>query len=60
MRLGFVLPGGSARLQLDLAVAADANGWDGVFVWEVAYGVDAPGRSGWESFRSTLRQWSGS
>lgn len=41
MRYGFVLPGGSAREQLEQAVLADRAGWDGVFVWEAAYGVDA-------------------
>lgn len=41
MRYGFVLPGGTAREQLDHAVLADRAGWDGVFVWEAAYGVDA-------------------
>jgi hypothetical protein len=41
MRYGFVLPGGTATEQLELAVIADDVGWDGVFVWEAAYGVDA-------------------
>jgi alkanesulfonate monooxygenase SsuD/methylene tetrahydromethanopterin reductase-like flavin-dependent oxidoreductase (luciferase family) len=41
MRSGFVLPGGTAAEQLDLAVLAEEAGWDGVFVWEAAYGVDA-------------------
>jgi alkanesulfonate monooxygenase SsuD/methylene tetrahydromethanopterin reductase-like flavin-dependent oxidoreductase (luciferase family) len=41
MRYGFVLPGGTASEQLEQAVLADDNGWDGVFVWEAAYGVDA-------------------
>jgi hypothetical protein len=41
MHYGFVLPGGSATEQLELAVLADQAGWDGVFVWEAAYGVDA-------------------
>jgi len=41
MRCGFVLPGGSAREQVEQAVLAEAAGWDGVFVWEGAYGVDA-------------------
>jgi len=40
MRYGFVLPGGSATHQLEQAIAADQAGWDGVFVWEAAYGVD--------------------
>ena len=41
MRYGFVLPGGTAIEQLEQAVLADEAGWDGVFVWEAAYGVDA-------------------
>jgi len=41
MLTGFVLPGGSATEQLEQAVLAEQSGWDGVFVWESAYGVDA-------------------
>src|SRR5947199_7323942 len=41
MLTGFVLPGGSATEQLDQAVLAERSGWDGVFVWEASYGVDA-------------------
>jgi alkanesulfonate monooxygenase SsuD/methylene tetrahydromethanopterin reductase-like flavin-dependent oxidoreductase (luciferase family) len=41
MRYGFVLPGGTAPEQLEQAVLAEQAGWDGVFVWEGAYGVDA-------------------
>lgn len=41
MRCGFVLPGGTATEQLEQAILADEAGWDGVFVWEAAYGVDA-------------------
>jgi alkanesulfonate monooxygenase SsuD/methylene tetrahydromethanopterin reductase-like flavin-dependent oxidoreductase (luciferase family) len=41
VKYGFVLPGGSAPEQLEQAVLADQCGWDGVFVWEAAYGVDA-------------------
>jgi alkanesulfonate monooxygenase SsuD/methylene tetrahydromethanopterin reductase-like flavin-dependent oxidoreductase (luciferase family) len=41
MRYGFVLPGGTATEELEQAVLADQAGWDGVFVWEGAYGVDA-------------------
>jgi alkanesulfonate monooxygenase SsuD/methylene tetrahydromethanopterin reductase-like flavin-dependent oxidoreductase (luciferase family) len=41
MLTGFVLPGGSATEQLGQAVLAEQSGWDGVFVWEAAYGVDA-------------------
>src|ERR687883_1891541 len=41
MRFGVILPGGTADQQLDLAVLAEQAGWDGVFVWEAAYGIDA-------------------
>jgi alkanesulfonate monooxygenase SsuD/methylene tetrahydromethanopterin reductase-like flavin-dependent oxidoreductase (luciferase family) len=41
MQSGFVLPGGTATEQLELAVVAEQAGWDGIFVWEAAYGVDA-------------------
>jgi alkanesulfonate monooxygenase SsuD/methylene tetrahydromethanopterin reductase-like flavin-dependent oxidoreductase (luciferase family) len=41
LRFGVVLPGGTAAEQLEQAVLADRSGWDGVFVWETAYGVDA-------------------
>src|ERR1700758_235761 len=41
MLTGFVLPGGPATEQLEQAVLAEQSGWDGVFVWEGAYGVDA-------------------
>jgi len=41
MRGGIVLPGGTAIEQLEQAVLAEQAGWDGVFVWEAAYGVDA-------------------
>jgi len=41
MRFGAVLPGGTAVEQLELAVLAERAGWDGVFVWEGAYGPDA-------------------
>lgn len=41
MRYGFVIPSGSAREQLEYAILADEAGWDGVFVWEGSYGVDA-------------------
>ncbi|GAB6903005.1 LLM class flavin-dependent oxidoreductase [Kineosporia succinea] len=40
---GFILPGGSASQQLEQAVLAEQAGWDGIFVWEAAYGVDAWG-----------------
>ena len=41
MKYGIVLPGGNATQQLELAILADQHGWDGLFVWEAAYGVDA-------------------
>jgi alkanesulfonate monooxygenase SsuD/methylene tetrahydromethanopterin reductase-like flavin-dependent oxidoreductase (luciferase family) len=41
--MGVILPGGTAREQLQLAQVAEEAGWDGVFVWEAAYGVDAWG-----------------
>src|SRR5215472_16957965 len=41
MHSGFVLPWGTAAEQLDLAILAEQAGWDGVFVWEAAYGIDA-------------------
>jgi alkanesulfonate monooxygenase SsuD/methylene tetrahydromethanopterin reductase-like flavin-dependent oxidoreductase (luciferase family) len=40
MRYGAVLPGGTAVEQLELALLAEQAGWDGVFVWETAYGPD--------------------
>jgi alkanesulfonate monooxygenase SsuD/methylene tetrahydromethanopterin reductase-like flavin-dependent oxidoreductase (luciferase family) len=39
--MGIILPGGTATQQLELAIVAEEAGWDGVFVWEAAYGVDA-------------------
>lgn len=41
MRCGVILPGGTAAQQLELGLMAEEHGWDGVFVCEVAYGVDA-------------------
>lgn len=41
VRMGIILPGGTAIEQLELALVAERSGWDGVFVWEAAYGVDA-------------------
>jgi alkanesulfonate monooxygenase SsuD/methylene tetrahydromethanopterin reductase-like flavin-dependent oxidoreductase (luciferase family) len=43
MKYGVILPGGTAVQQLEHAVLAEEHGWDGVFVWEAAYGVDAWG-----------------
>lgn len=36
-----ILPGGSAPEQLEQAILAERSGWDGVFVWEAGYGIDA-------------------
>ena len=41
MKYGAVLPGGTAAEQLELALLAEQAGWDGLFAWEAAYGVDA-------------------
>jgi alkanesulfonate monooxygenase SsuD/methylene tetrahydromethanopterin reductase-like flavin-dependent oxidoreductase (luciferase family) len=41
IRYGVILPGGTAPEQLEQAILAEQAGWDGVFVWEAAYGVDA-------------------
>lgn len=41
IKCGAVLPGGTATEQLELALLAEQAGWDGVFTWEAAYGVDA-------------------
>jgi alkanesulfonate monooxygenase SsuD/methylene tetrahydromethanopterin reductase-like flavin-dependent oxidoreductase (luciferase family) len=40
MRYGIVLPSGTAPEQLDHALAAEAAGWDAVFAYESAAGVD--------------------
>lgn len=41
MRYGFVVPWGDAADIGDLAEAAEKAGWDGLFVWEPVWGVDA-------------------
>ncbi len=41
MRYGFVLPHSDASVAADLAAEAEAAGWDGFFVWEPVWGVDA-------------------
>jgi alkanesulfonate monooxygenase SsuD/methylene tetrahydromethanopterin reductase-like flavin-dependent oxidoreductase (luciferase family) len=41
MQFGFVLPRGDARTAADLAHEAEESGWDGFFVWEPVWGVDA-------------------
>jgi len=41
MKFGFVLPSGGARAAADFARLAEDSGWDGFFVWEPVWGVDA-------------------
>ncbi len=41
MKYGFVMPAGDARAAAELAAAAEAHGWDGFFVWESIWGIDA-------------------
>ena len=41
MKNGFVMAYGDARDAAELAVIAEENGWDGFFVWESIWGIDA-------------------
>jgi hypothetical protein len=41
MKFGFVLPQGDARTAAEFAQEAERSGWDGFFVWEPIWGVDA-------------------
>ena len=41
MRFGFVVPAGDAADVAEMASVAEFAGWDGLFVWEALYGVDA-------------------
>ena len=41
MKYGFVFPGGEARTAAEYAYQAEIAGWDGFFVWEPVWGVDA-------------------
>jgi alkanesulfonate monooxygenase SsuD/methylene tetrahydromethanopterin reductase-like flavin-dependent oxidoreductase (luciferase family) len=41
VRYGFVVPWADADAVGDLAAAAEESGWDGLFVWEPVWGVDA-------------------
>jgi hypothetical protein len=41
MNYGFVFPGGEARTAAEFAQAAEEAGWDGFFVWEPVWGIDA-------------------
>lgn len=41
MKFGFVFPEGDARRAADFACEAERAGWDGFFVWEPVWGMDA-------------------
>ncbi len=41
LRYGFVMPSGDARQAAGLAREAEQAGWDGFFVWEPVWGIDA-------------------
>ncbi len=41
MKYGFALPRGDARTAAETAALAEQAGWDGFFVWEPVWGVDA-------------------
>jgi len=41
MKFGFVLPFGDARVASEIAYLAEQAGWDGFFVWEPVWGIDA-------------------
>jgi len=41
MKFGIVLPWGDARIAADFALQSEKAGWDGFFVWEPVWGVDA-------------------
>jgi hypothetical protein len=41
MKYGFVLPQGDAQTAADFARQAEQSGWDGFFVWEPVWGIDA-------------------
>jgi alkanesulfonate monooxygenase SsuD/methylene tetrahydromethanopterin reductase-like flavin-dependent oxidoreductase (luciferase family) len=41
MKYGFVMPFGDPKLAVEVAKEVEAAGWDGFFVWESVWGVDA-------------------
>jgi hypothetical protein len=41
MKYGFVLPYGDAQTTAKMAFEAEQAGWDGFFVWEPVWGIDA-------------------
>lgn len=53
MRFGFVVPFADAQDVGDLAEAAERAGWDGLFVWEPVWGVDAWVALGLAAVRTT-------
>ncbi len=41
MKYGFIFPYGDARTAAEVAYEAEQAGWDGFFVWEPVWGIDA-------------------
>ncbi len=41
MKFGFVIPYGDAATCAEMARCAEEHGWDGIFVWEPVWGIDA-------------------
>lgn len=41
MKFGFVFPGGLPQTALEYAQEAEQAGWDGFFMWEPVWGIDA-------------------
>lgn len=41
MKFGFVLPFGTAQTAVEIGQLAEQVGWDGFFVWEPVWGIDA-------------------
>jgi len=41
VKYGFVLPFGDAKVAAESAALAEKSGWDGFFVWEPVWGMDA-------------------
>jgi hypothetical protein len=41
LKYGFVFPGGDARTAAEYSREAEKAGWDGFFVWEPVWGIDA-------------------
>ena len=47
MQYGFIIPSGTVEEILEMAVAAEAAGWDGVFYWDGIAIPDTPGFDPW-------------